>query len=127
MSSKVLQIAYELKNLWSYLTRQELSEYYGISERTLFTYSKKLNLPKKVDRNVVPKVGTPVHLWVNTNDRYEEYTFKNWEHFATWQKAQPRNIYINSMVKDGKTYITCDFLGKKQDAINYESQLGSKL
>ena len=60
-------------------------------------------------------------------DRYEEYTFKNWEHFATWQKAQPRNIYINSKVKDGKTYITCDFLDKKQDAIDYESQLGSKL
>ena len=31
------EIAYELKNLWSYLTRQELSEYYGVSERTLFT------------------------------------------------------------------------------------------
>ena len=45
------EIAYELKNLWSYLTRQELSEYYGVSERTLFTYSKKLNLPKKIDRN----------------------------------------------------------------------------
>ena len=42
------EIAYELKNLWSYLTRQELSEYYGVSERTLFTYSKKLNLPKRL-------------------------------------------------------------------------------
>lgn len=117
------EIAYELKNLWSYLTRQELSEYYGVSERTLFTYSKKLNLPKKIDRNVQEKTGKPVELWIHKDHKYVRQTFKNWEHFTKWTNAQSRSICINTMTRNGKNYVTCDFLNKKEDAKKYEDSL----
>ncbi len=120
---KLLEIAYELKNLWTYLTRQELSEYYGISERTLFTYSKKLNLPKKIDRNIIAKTGKPVDLWIHRDHKYVKQTFKNWEHFTKWQNAQSRAIKIDTMNKNGKSYVICDFLQKKQDAKTYEDSL----
>lgn len=120
---KLKEIAYEFKNLWQYLTRQELSEYYGVSQRTLFTYSKKLNLPKKIDRNLPQKTGTPVELWIHRDNKYVKQTFKNWEHFTKWQSAQSRCIRIDSKNKDGKNYIICDFLNKKPEAKLYESKL----
>lgn len=120
---KLKEIAYELKNLWQYLTRQELSEYYGISQRTLFTYSKKLELPKKIDRNIQQKTGTPVELWIRKDNKYVKQTFKNWEHFTKWQNAQSRCIRINSKNENGKNYIICDFLNKKPEAEKYEKTL----
>lgn len=121
--SRLEEIAYELKNLWGYLTRKELSDYYGISERTLFTYSKKLELPKKIDKNVVEKTGKPVNIYVNRDGKYIRQTFKNWEHFTKWEKAQSRSIKIDTLEKNGNKYVTCDFLGKKEDAKQYEKSL----
>ena len=121
--SRLEEIAYELKNLWSYLTRQELSEYYGVSERTLFTYSKKLDLPKKIDKNVVPKTGNPVSIWIHQGNKYVRQDFKNWEHFTKWEKAQSRSIRINTMEKNGNSYVTCEFLNKKPEAEAYEKSL----
>ena len=121
--SKLEEIAYELKNLWGYLTRKELSDYYGVSERTLFTYSKKLELPKKIDKNVVEKTGKPVDLWIHKDNKYVRQTFKNWEHFTKWEKAQSRSIKIGTLEKDGKSYVTCDFLNKKPEAVKYEQSL----
>lgn len=121
--SRLEEIAYELKNLWGYLTRKELSEYYGVSERTLFTYSKKLDLPKKIDRNVPERKGDPVNIWIHKDNKYIKQTFKNWEHFTKWEKAQPRSMRINTMQKDGKSYVTCDFLNKRSDAIEYENSV----
>lgn len=120
---KLEEIAYELKNLWTYLTRQELAEYYGISERTLFTYSKKLNLPKKIDKNIQVKTGTPVDLWIHKDKKYVRQTFKNWEHFTKWQNAQSRNIKIDTMTRNGKNYVICDFMSKKPEAKLYEDSL----
>jgi len=121
--SRLEEIAYELKNLWGYLTRKELSDYYGISERTLFTYSKKLELPKKIDKNVVEKTGQPVNIYVNRDGKYIKQTFKNWEHFTKWEKAQSRSIQIGTLEKNGNKYVTCDFLNKRPEAIKYEQSL----
>ena len=125
--SKVLGIAWELKNLWNYLTRKELSDYYGVSERTLYTYSKQLNLPKKID-----KVTEPIHqeqnvsIWVYNKDtkKYKKMLFKNWDHFVVWSKAQSYPITIDSMEKDGNRYITCKHSDTKTKAAReYEKTL----
>ena len=125
--SKVLDIAWELKNLWNYLTRKELRDYYGVSERTLYTYSKQLNLPKKIDR-----VTEPIHqeqnvfIWNYDKDtnKYKKMTFKNWDHFVVWSKAQSYPITIDSMERDGQRYVICKHCPtKSKEAEEYEKEI----
>lgn len=128
--SKLLNIAWELKNLWSYLTRQELSEYFGVSERTLFTYSKKLELPKKIDKDIEPKTGEPVNVWVYNKDKkkYVRTTFRNWEHFVVWQRAQSHPIHLDTIEKDGHKYVICKFFeNKTKEAEQYENEICKNL
>lgn len=129
--SKVLDIAWELKNLWNYLTRKELSDYYGVSERTLYTYSKQLNLPKKIDRATdLIQQEQNVFIWNfdKETNKYKKMTFKNWDHFVVWSKAQSYPITIDSMEKDGHRYVTCKHLSTKiKEAEEYEKQICKNL
>ena len=122
MASKLKDIAYELKNLWGYLSRKELCEYYNITDRTLYNYQNKLELPKKLNSDPI-KEDKPISVLVNRNGKYEKQTFKNWQHFAVWEKAQSHSIKIDSVNKKGQSYITCDFLAKRKDAEQYEKSL----
>jgi len=131
--SKLLNIAWELKNLWKNLTRKELSEYYDVSERTLYTYSKQLNLPKKIDKGMEnpimdPKVPAtmPVDIWIHdkVERKYKKQSFKNWKHFVFWSKAQPYPVILDTMERDGHTYTVCKFSNNKiKEAEEYEKQL----
>lgn len=121
--AKLKEIAFEFKTLWNYLTRKELCEYYSVTDRTLYNYQHKLNLPK---HNVIDaKVSNPqpVTIWIHENHKYKKKTFENWDRFAIWQKAQSQSIKIDTMQRDGKSYVTCDFIGKKPEAIEYEQGL----
>ena len=122
MASKLKDIAYELKNLWDYLSRKELCDYYNITDRTLYNYQNKLHLPKKLNADPI-KEDKPISILVNKNGKYETQKFKNWEHFAIWEKAQSHSIRIDSKLKNGKSMITCDFLCKRIDAEKYEASL----
>lgn len=122
MASKLKDIAYELKNLWDYLSRKELCDYYNITDRTLYNYQNKLHLPKKLNTDPI-KEDKPISILVNKNGKYEIQKFKNWEHFAIWEKAQSHSIRIDSKLKNGKSMITCDFLCKRIDAEKYEASL----
>lgn len=127
--SKLLNIAWELKNLWDHLTRHELSEYFGVSERTLFTYSKKLDLPKKIDKTVEETIE-PVNVWVFNKEthKYTRTTFKNWQHFVVWQKAQPHPIQLDTLEKDGHKYVICKFFpNKTKEAEQYEKEICKNL
>ena len=129
--SKLVSIAWELKNLWEHLTRQELSEYYGISERTLYTYSKQLNLPKKIDRavdNPITKTAAdnPVEVWIHNKEEknFTRHLFRNWLQFVFWTKAQSHPVILDTMNRDGKTYMTCKFADSKVKAAEkYEKEL----
>ena len=127
---RVLGIAYELKTLWGFLTRKELSEYYGVSERTLYTYSKMLQLPKKNDRNhIVQKQkglsSLPVEIHVKNpqTNIYEKKVFPDWGHFALWTKAQSHSIVLNSVKGNSNTKITCSFSEEKEPARKYREAL----
>ena len=120
--SRLKGIAFELKNLWSYLTRQELCEYYDITDRTLYNYQNKLQLPRKINEEA-KKPEKDVCIWINENGKYRKQSFKSWEHFVIWQKAQSHSIKIDSITRSGKSYITCDFLQKKKEAKLYEDSL----
>ena len=122
MASKLKEIAYELKNLWNYLSRKELCDYYAITDRTLYNYQNKLKLPKKVNTDPI-KVDKPITILVNRNGQYQKQEFKNWEHFAIREKAQSHSIKIDSVVRGGTSVITCDFLSKRKEAENYEKKL----
>lgn len=122
MASKLKEIAYELKNLWNYLSRKELCDYYAITDRTLYNYQNKLKLPRKVNTDPI-KVDKPITILVNRNGQYQKQEFKNWEHFAIWEKAQSHSIKIDSVVRGGTSVITCDFLSKRKEAENYEKKL----
>lgn len=129
--SKVVSIAWELKNLWEHLTRKELSDYYGVSERTLYTYSKQLNLPKKIDKVVENPItntaaDNPVEVWIHNKEekKYSKQTFKNWLQFVFWTKAQSHPVILDTMNRDGKTYMTCKFSDNKIEAAEkYEKEL----
>ena len=104
----------KLKRTASKIMINQIENYYN---------AKKLNLPKKIDRNVQEKTGKPVELWIHKDHKYVRQTFKNWEHFTKWTNAQSRSIRINTMTRNGKNYVTCDFLNKKEDAKKYEDSL----
>lgn len=116
VASKLESITHELKILWNYLTRQELSEYYGVTERTLYNYKKKLNLSNTPGQGVtVPNMKKTysskdkVEIWIHDGtNKYKKTTFQNWEHFSVWSKTH-KNMVINTMNKDGHKYITCKF------------------
>lgn len=120
--AKLKEIAYELKNLWDYLSRKELCEYYSITDRTLYNYQNKLNLSKKVNTDPI-KMDKPMTILVNRNGKYEKLIFKNWQHFVVWEKAQSHTIKIDSTVKNGQTILVCDFLSKRKEADKYEKSL----
>ena len=120
--SKLRGIAFELKNLWSYLTRQELCEYYSITDRTLYNYQNKLSLPRKINEQA-KKGDRTISIYVKDNGKYKKQCFKSWEHFVVWEKAQSHSIKLDSINKDGKSYITCDFLQKRKEAKQYEDSL----
>lgn len=108
--SKIAEIAFELTKLWTYLTRQELCNYFDISGRTLYTYSKKLNLPKKVDTEQIAENAynnkQNVILYVSQpNKNYKRQIFKNWEHFVIWSKSQSHPFRLDTIEKNGKKYM----------------------
>ena len=135
--SRVVSIAWELKNLWEHLTRKELSDYFNVSERTLYTYSKQLNLPKKVDKNMDNPITNskkpedqPVEVWIHNKEekKYNKHTFKNWLRFVLWTKAQSHPVILDTMNKNGKTYMTCKFSETKhKEAEQYEKELCKQL
>ena len=112
--SKLEEITHELKILWNYLTRKELCDYYSVTDRTLYNYRKKLDLPAKPGEGITVtntvKKGNgkdSVELWIHKDKKYHKTTFKNWEHFSVWAKAH-KSMVINTMVRNGSKYITCE-------------------
>ena len=73
--SKLRGIAFELKNLWSYLTRQELCEYYSITDRTLYNYQNKLSLPRKINEQA-KKGDRTISIYVKDNGKYKKQCFR---------------------------------------------------
>lgn len=133
MAGKLKEIAYELSKLWNYLTRQELCDYYGVTDRTLYNYQKQLGLDKKKglleERQDLEKLYNSkdcVILYVqNGPNNYKRTVFKNWNHFAVWSKAQAHPMAIDTMEKNGKTYTICrmDLNRKIPQAIEYEKAM----
>ncbi len=113
-TSKLHTIGYELSNLWNHLSRIELCEYFNISRRTLYTYSQKLNLPKKVDKVVkATETENPLNVYISNPAKsskslksYKRQTFNSWEKFAIWSKAQRHPFRIDTLEKNNKTYVT---------------------
>ena len=127
--SKLKQIAFELTQLWSNFTRQELCDVFHISSKTLYRYSKELNLPKKIDKVTQEKINPKeqVCLWIKQEPQsktFKRTAFKNWQQFSTWTKAQSRPIKIDVLEQNGKRYTTCVFNSKKKpEAIEFEKAL----
>ena len=91
--SRFKEIGYELSKLWKYLTRQELCEYFGISDRTLYRYQSKLELDK-TNQEVI-KSNKNISIYINTPDnKVKRQTFKSWQHFVVWTKAQSHPFVI---------------------------------
>lgn len=133
MAGKLKEIAYELSKLWKYLTRQELCMYYGVTDRTLYNYQNKLGLDKKKglleERQDLERLYNSkdcVTLYVqNRPNNFKKITFKNWQHFVVWSKAQSHPMRIDTMKKNGKTYTICrmDLDRKIPQAIEYEKAM----
>ena len=89
--SKLKQIAFELTQLWSNFTRQELCDVFHISSKTLYRYSKELNLPKKIDKVTQEKINPKeqVCLWIKQEPQsktFKRTAFKisSWYRFWKW-------------------------------------------
>ena len=94
--SRLDEISDELKKLWTKLSRQELCEYYEITDRTLYNYQNKLGLPKKGNEKL-STVTNPIVVFMNkSNNETKKQVFKNWEHFVIWSKAQSYSYRIIS-------------------------------
>lgn len=114
---KLEEIAYEFKNLWQHLSRQELCEYYNVTERTICNYKNKLNLSKNICKGL--KVSNPLSVYVNTPDnKTKKQTFKSWNHFVIWSKAQGHPFKI----VDGNK-INIDYTEDIEDARKYKELL----
>ena len=95
MSGKLEDIGYELTKLWKHLTRQELCEQFGISDRSLYRYQSALGLDTKMQNPI--KAGKPLSVFINTKDnQIVKKTFKGWQHFVVWSKAQSHPYRIIS-------------------------------
>ena len=91
---KFEEIAYELKKTWNYLTREELCDYFGISDRSLYRYQSKLELTKETQKPL--KANQTVPIYINTPDnKVKKQTFKSWQHFVVWAKAQSHPFVIS--------------------------------
>lgn len=118
--SRLEQIAYELKNLWKYLTRNEICEYFNITDRTLYNYQKKLNLPK--NESIEMKVSKPITVYMNTEDnKLRKQVFKNYKHFVVWSKAQSHPFKIID-----QNSISIDYTRVTPEAKEYMQLLRSK-
>lgn len=106
---KLEEIGYELAKTWKYLTRQEICDYFGISDRTLYRYQDKLNLTKEMQTNPLKAAKYGVSIIMNTPDnKVKQQNFKSWEHFAVWTKAQahPYRITEKNIVNIDYSKIT---------------------
>lgn len=128
--SKLVEVAFELTKLWNYLTRQELCNYFNISGRTLYTYSKKLNLPKKIDTEQITETTynnkDNIILYVSQpNKNYKKQIFKNWEHFTIWAKSQSHPFRLDTIEKNGKKYMVAkmDRTREIKEALNLKKEL----
>lgn len=123
-AGKLKEIGYELATLWKFLTRKELCDFYEISDRTLSNYKKELGLPK----NTVEESNSkePVRVWIQqTNNKFKQKIFKDWNTFAVWTKCQSNPITFDTINKAGQTYPVCrkDFSKKTNEAIAFEQSL----
>jgi len=92
--AKFKEIAYELSKMWKYLTREEIRDYFGISDRSLYYYQSTLGLKKEMQTPL--KAGKSMSVYINTKDnQIKKQTFKSWEHFAAWSKAQAHPYIIS--------------------------------
>ena len=115
--AKLEEIAYELSKLWNYHTREELCEYFNISDRTLYRYQSKLELNKVTQKPIKAKNSLSVYL--NTKDnKVKKQDFKSWLHFVAWSKAQPHPYRIS----DGNV-INIDYSKLTEDAKNFLKSL----
>lgn len=127
-ANKLGEIAYELKNLWNSLSRQELCDYYGVTDRTLYNWQKILNLPKNT--NEAKAVTNPITVYVQKEDSktYGKTIFKDWDHISNWFKAQKYPVIIDTLVRNDKKHVVCKFNKKalKADALKLEKELMKK-
>ena len=115
--SKLEEIAYELKNLWQHLSRQELCEYYDVTERTLCNYKNKLNLPKNNCKGLT--TTNPISVYINTPDNsIKKQIFKSWNHFVIWSKAQSHPFVISD-----QNVINIDYNRETLDAQKYRQMI----
>lgn len=91
---KLKEIAYELTKSWEHMSREDLCEYFGVSDRTLFRYQSKLGLGTNNLESM--ETTNPIKVFINTSDnKIKNQTFKNWQHFAVWTKAQSHPFVIS--------------------------------
>lgn len=121
---KLVEIAYEFKNLWNTLSKEELSDYYNVTTRTIYNYQQKLGLPKNT--NVTQEVTNPITVYVQNSEKtYGKKVFKSWEHISNWFKAQRNPVIIDTLTKNNKKHVVCKFNKDivKPDAIKLENSL----
>jgi len=68
-------------------------------------------------------IEKPVKIYIKDEKGYTPQSFKSWEHFAIWEKAQSHSIKIDTVTRGGKSYVTCEFLNKRPEAERYENSL----
>ena len=82
------EIAYGLTKVWDSLTRQEICEWFGISDRSLYRYQTMLQLRKETQKPIT-KSNSVVPMYINTPDnKVQKKQFKSWDHFVLWTKSQ---------------------------------------
>lgn len=112
---KFEEIAYGLTKVWDYLTREEICDWFGISDRSLYRYQSQLELRKESQKPITKSNSMSVPIYINTPDnKVKKQTFKSWEHFVLWSKSQEHpyritdgniiNIDYNSLTEDAKKF-----------------------
>lgn len=116
---KMDRIAFEFSKLWKYLTKDELCEYFDITTPTFNKYQTRLKLDKQ-DKRTLTSSKHQIEVTVNTYDnKKQKRTFKSWEHFTVWTKAQAHPIRITD-----KDNINIDYTRWTDEAKQYMTAIG---
>lgn len=115
--SKLQEIGFELSKMWQHMTREELCEQLNISNRTLYRYQSMLGLETKAQNPI--KAEKEMFVFINTKDnKVKKQTFKSWNHFAIWSKAQSHPFRITD-----KEVINIDYSKQTDEAKKFYKEL----
>ena len=104
------EIAYELAKVWNSLTREEIRDWFDISDRSLYRYQNMLQLRKETQKPIT-KSNSVVPMYINTPDnKVQKKQFKSWEHFVLWTKSQehPYTITDSNIINMDDSKLTED-------------------